>query len=413
MREEIIKGLGITKAYLENSYIDMFMEAARSDNKAFKEIFERTRTISDVSIGAVTPLAGDENAFKASYLVYLDDENRGETFDYVIRRKTKENFENEYRVRYNATEIGKQTYKKLNIGESTTDIQIYPELLSSGFKPYREKGLMLEGFVEDATFHQRMYKDPLHKTELDKTVKFTYKDFHLPLNPLVLHHWLLRAHLKEKEVNIKKKKDKVIPDLRRVPTMDYVTEIFSAMYDLGMVNKEIEEPLKELTNHYLTNENLESIIHDNAYPWTNTNSCLLDAGNVKIGSIALDIGALVGGFPAVFNNLKGDVAETIERIAEDYLWKANQLKRERCVSLQTVRYLENIEIEQKLLENAIYFGAVYSNLKRAVKLLRKKDQKFKQEIKEHKDAAMKQLGILAYRDGIANELMIRLEIKSS
>ena len=267
--------------------MEMFTSSVKNKDGLFREIERRSSTIS-ASLDSLTPIEGDPKSFRANYLVYLLDEGKRDNFIYTLRSRPEETFSKELLVRREATELGKKTYRHIT-GGPQREIGIYPTLVSANYKPYEKACLILEENICELSFHEKMFKDPKSK-EIDTLKKYAPGDFYAPLDPLILHHWVLYAQLRSKNK---------ISKLPRISIKDHTKNLLEALEHLKMIKATestsgLEDPIRELSHKYLGSRSLEGLVHNSTHPGNNTNNYLLNASRVGIGSIALDLGHFLG-----------------------------------------------------------------------------------------------------------------------
>lgn len=142
----------------------------------------------------------------------------------------------------------------------------------------------------------------------------------------------------------------------------------------------------DLAKKYLTAEDLQALVQHDGYPWHVTRERLIDPGDIKIGSVAIHLGCMLG-HPSVFEKLSGDKEKSIEDIIDRYCIYTNQMhKKER-------------------IKNGFYVGAAYGNLRLTLgEFFNKKEKEILRK------TAKDQLSILAKTEKSAHDILIILDI---
>ncbi len=207
--------------------------------------------------------------------------------------------------------------------------------------------------------------------------------------------------VKNIEAKLKELSDEYLPGkpligkLDQLATEDYVRKFMKYLSLPKEISKrkrkEIRANFRDLTEKYLTNPELQRLIQHDGYPWNHLGVKLVDAGDVKIGSVAMQLGCLLGN-PSIFDKLFYD--------PRAYPLNTNKQENAReCIREVTHHYANALDLDPKTVERGTYVGGIYGN----IRLLIAKDfgdldkQRFRR-------AALEQLTILKKYEKSAGKL---------
>jgi len=211
--------------------------------------------------------------------------------------------------------------------------KIYPFLKFFGFD--EEKKISIAEFIKDNPLDVILEKEQLNVWLLAAA-----------LDPLVL----LMDHLQRYESKLKN-----LQELKVLTLEDYTKNFCSMLdfYNLSEGEKEtVKGRFKELANNYLLNEELETIIQYEGYPWHNDTTHLLH-GKFCRGSRGLQFGCLFG-HPSVFNKIGRPEQSIYFLLVETYEdFKRPWLNAQFRTALP--------KLDHNLLEKSFYVGAITGN----------------------------------------------------
>ncbi|MFC1685502.1 hypothetical protein ACFLZZ_00590 [Nanoarchaeota archaeon] len=271
--------------------------------------------------------------------------------------------------------------------------------------PLKDIFVNLVGHKVKNDYHLMVFEVPRFQTvygRYDEDVIIPFEDEQIellrPFKPL--------NRLKEDSPEVKKieerlkensklylKGEEPIEKLEKLTTDEYVEKFVRYACPKNAsesIKEEVGNSFRYLTEKYLTNPDLMCLIQHDSYPWNHLGRRLVDAGDLKIGSPAIQLGCLYGN-PRIYNRLFGLSKPPIN---------ANRRENvEYCIGEIAKNYSLELKLDPETIDKAIYVGAIYGN----VRLLPAKDFN-KQDKRKFRKAALEQVSILKEKDQGARDL---------
>ncbi len=169
------------------------------------------------------------------------------------------------------------------------------------------------------------------------------------------------------------------------------------------LSEKLESSFADLAEKYLVAEDLMRLIQHDGYPWNHLGDYLIDAGDLKIGSPGMQVGCLF--HESIFNKLFLHAAN----MPQTQGMSLEELFDKRYNTIESIKkishhYALRMDIDKERMENAVYVGAIYGNLRLTYGTPFENKGEW-EEVRRLRRASVELLEILSEKENSAKEFL--------